>query len=83
MILPDGNYKFLKDKDAASEIKMWVQQGGKLIAFENAAAQVAKADWGIKLKKSDDEDKKDDKKDEQRAIRRYKTLRKQGTRFVL
>lgn len=63
MILPDGNYKFLKDKDAASEIKMWVQQGGKLIAFENAAAQVAKADWGIKLKKDDDEDKKDDKKD--------------------
>ncbi len=63
LILPDGNYKFLKDKDAASEIKMWVQQGGKLIAFENAAAQVAKADWGIKLKKDDDEDKKDDKKD--------------------
>jgi hypothetical protein len=64
LILPDGNYKFLKDKDAAAEIKMWVQQGGKLIAFDNAAAQVAKADWGIKLKKDDEEeDKKDDKKD--------------------
>ncbi len=63
LILPDGNYKFLKDKDAAAEIKMWVQQGGKIIAFDNAAAQIAKADWGIKLKKDEDEDKKDDKKD--------------------
>ena len=62
LILPDGNYKFLKDKDAAAEIKMWVQQGGKIIALDNAVAQIAKADWGIKLKK-DDEDKKDDKKD--------------------
>ena len=63
LILPDGNYKFLKDKDAAAEIKMWVQQGGKIIAFDNAVSQIAKADWGIKLKKDDDEDKKDDKKD--------------------
>jgi Zinc carboxypeptidase len=64
LILPDGNYKFLKDKDEAAEIKMWVQQGGKIIAMENAAAQIAKADWGFKLKKADDEDKKDDKKDD-------------------
>ncbi len=63
LILPDGNYKFFNDKDATAEIKQWVQQGGKIIAIENAAAQIAKADWGIKLKKSDDDDKKDDKKD--------------------
>ena len=81
LILPDGNYKFLKDKDAASEIKMWVQQGGKLIAFENAAAQVAKADWGIKLKKSDDEDKKDDKKDDKEPyadIKLYENRERDG-----
>ena len=64
LILPDGNYKFFNDKDATAEIKQWVQQGGKIIAIENAAAQIAKADWGIKLKKSDDDDKKDDKKDD-------------------
>ena len=63
LILPDGNYKFFNDKDATAEIKQWVHQGGKIIAIENAAAQIAKADWGIKLKKSDDDDKKDDKKD--------------------
>jgi hypothetical protein len=64
LILPDGNYKFFKDKEDAAEIKNWIQQGGKMIAMENAVEQVAKADWGIKLKKSDDDDKKDDKKDD-------------------
>ncbi|MGG9963011.1 M14 metallopeptidase family protein [Ferruginibacter sp. SUN106] len=63
LILPDGNYKFFADKDAAAEIKNWVQQGGKIIAMENGASQMAKADWGFKLKKDDDE-KKDDKKDD-------------------
>ena len=43
------------NKEDAAEIKNWVQQGGKIIAMESAAAQIAKADWGIKLKKSDDE----------------------------
>ena len=32
--------------------------------MESAAAQIAKADWGIKLKKSDADDKKDDKKED-------------------
>ncbi len=62
LILPDGNYKFLNDKDAGAEIKLWVQQGGKIIAMEDAAAQLAKADWGLKLKKTDDEENKDEKK---------------------
>jgi len=63
LILPDGNYKFLNDKEAAAEIKTWVQQGGKIVAMENGASQLAKGDWGIKIKKSDD-DKKEDKKDD-------------------
>ena len=62
LILPDGRYKFLQDKDATTEIKTWVQQGGKIIALDNGASQVAKADLGIKLKK-DDDDKKSDGKD--------------------
>jgi Zinc carboxypeptidase len=64
LILPDGNYKFLREKEEAAEVKMWVQQGGKIIAIENAAAQIAKSDWGFKIKKGDDDDKKDDKKDD-------------------
>ena len=74
LILPDGNYKFLQNKDAAAEIKAWVQQGGKIIAFDNAAAQIAKADWGFKSKKEDDDKKKDEKKDDKDAyadVKRY------------
>ncbi len=80
LIMPDGRYKALQDKDAATEIKNWVQQGGKIIALENAAAQIAKAEWGFKLKK-DDEEKKDDKKenkDEYVDLKRYENHERDG-----
>jgi Zinc carboxypeptidase len=61
LIVPAGNYKFLSDKDANSVIKNWVRQGGKIIAIENAVAQMAQGEWGIKLKKAPEEkDKKED-----------------------
>ena len=60
LILPGGRYNFLTDKDGSADLKTWVKQGGKLIAIDNAVAQMAAGDWGIKLKKNDD-DKKDEK----------------------
>ncbi len=60
LILPNGRYKFLSDKDASVDIKNWVKQGGKIIAIDNAVSQMANNEWGIKLKKADEE-KKDDK----------------------
>jgi hypothetical protein len=60
LIVPNGRYKFLSDKDASTDIKTWVRQGGKIIAIDNAVSQMANNDWGIKLKKAEDE-KKDDK----------------------
>jgi hypothetical protein len=81
LILPDGSFPFLKDKDAAAEIKMWVQQGGKIIALENAASQIAKADWGLKIKKADDDEKKDDKKDGKdmyNILKRYENRERDG-----
>ncbi len=81
LIMPDGGYKFLKDKDAAAEIKTWVQQGGKIIALDNAVSQIAKAEWGMKLKKTDDEEKKDDKKDSNHLytdIKRYENRERDG-----
>ncbi|MEP7106822.1 MAG: M14 metallopeptidase family protein [Ferruginibacter sp.] len=60
LILPNGKYKFLGDKDGDKELKTWIRQGGKLIAMENAVAQMAAGDWNIKLKKNEDE-RKDDK----------------------
>lgn len=81
LIMPDGNYKFLQNKDAAAEIKTWVQQGGRIVAFDNAAAEIAKADWGIKSKKEDDDKKKDDKKDDKDAyadVKRYENRERDG-----
>ena len=59
LILPGGKYKFLSDKDGANDVKGWVRQGGKIIAMENAVMQMAGGDWGIKLKKNEDEKKEE------------------------
>ena len=52
-------------------LKEWVNGGGRIIAIENAMALMAKNDWGLKLKTSDE--KKDEKKDKDDygVIRRY------------
>ncbi len=81
LILPDGNYKFLREKEEAAEIKMWVQQGGKIIALESATAQIAKAEWGFKIKKTDEDDRKDDKKDDKTAyadVKRFENREREG-----
>ncbi|HSC52207.1 MAG TPA: M14 metallopeptidase family protein [Phnomibacter sp.] len=53
LILPDGNgYRGLFEKD--SPMKSWIQQGGKLIVIDGAAAQLARADWGLNAKKEEE-----------------------------
>ena len=52
LILPDGNYAFLSNKEQAEACKKWIQGGGRMIAIESAVSQLA--DWGIKLKKSEE-----------------------------
>jgi hypothetical protein len=72
LIMPDGFYRFLSDKPASDQLKTWVQQGGKLIALENAVAQLSRGDWGIKLKGEDKkEEKKDEKKEDYSVLKRY------------
>jgi hypothetical protein len=75
LIMPAGNYKFLNDKDVVAQIKTWVRQGGKIIAIENAAAQMAGGDWGFKLKKADD-DKKDTS--DYADVKRYENREREG-----
>jgi hypothetical protein len=58
IILPDGNYKFLNNKDAAAGLRQWIKDGGRLIALENSVKQIAGLDWGLKIKKAQ-EDKTD------------------------
>ncbi|MEO6148591.1 MAG: M14 family metallopeptidase [Mucilaginibacter sp.] len=54
LIFPDGSY----DDFPSDRLKTWVQNGGKLIAMQNAVSQLAdKKSFAIKKK----EDKKDDK----------------------
>jgi len=52
MILSDGNYSFLANKDQAEACKKWMQGGGRLIALESAVTQLG--EWGVKVKKSED-----------------------------
>ena len=68
IIAPDmytGNL-FKKDGVLAS----WVQQGGKLIAIDNAVNMIASNEWGLKLKKGAEDDAKD-KKDEYGDLKKY------------
>jgi hypothetical protein len=50
LIMPDGNYRFLNDKDKMEAFKSWINNGGRVIAMENAVAQLAKTDWVSKQK---------------------------------
>lgn len=70
LILADGSYDFFSRKETNEELKNWVRRGGKIIALENAVAEMARADWGIKLK--DDSDKKDEtKKTDYSSLKKY------------
>ena len=69
LIIPDGYYKFLSTKDGASDLKQWINDGGRLIVLEGAARQVAGLDWGLKLKKGPEE--KPDTAVSYDAIKRY------------
>ena len=60
IIMPSGNYRFLNEKNSADQLKDWISKGGRLVALEGAVGQLAKTDWAVKAKKSDDgADKKD------------------------
>jgi hypothetical protein len=56
VILPNGNYSFLNDKVSAEQFKSWINNGGHVIAMENAVAQLSKLDWGLRSKKEESSD---------------------------
>ena len=61
IIMPDGNYRFLSNKDELDNFKQWIMKGGRVVALDGAVAQLAKAELGIKQKKTEEitKDKKD------------------------
>ncbi|MFL5771703.1 MAG: zinc carboxypeptidase, partial [Flavisolibacter sp.] len=59
IIMPDGNYKFLNDKESTDRLKSWISGGGNLVALEGAVAQLSRFDWTIRSKKEDTTSPKD------------------------
>ncbi|NML22126.1 zinc carboxypeptidase [Pseudoflavitalea sp. G-6-1-2] len=72
LIMPDGNYRSF-DKNMHDALKDWVSNGGRIVAIEGGVGTLARNEWGIKLKESDDkkDDKKEDKKDDYTLLRKY------------
>jgi len=77
LIMPNGYYRTLEEKGNADLIRNWVREGGRLIAIENAVAQLSKMEWGIRLKGGDG-DKKEEEKDKKSET--YSGLRRYGNR---
>jgi hypothetical protein len=73
LIIPDGYYTLFSQKEKNEQLKEWVRRGGKIIALENAAAQMSTADWGFKIKGSGDDkkDKEETKKDDYSLLKKY------------
>ena len=61
LIMTDGRYSFLNEKEQSEKIRSWVEQGGKIILLDGAVATFSKLDWGLKLKKEEAASDKNDK----------------------
>ncbi len=59
IIMPDGNYRFLGDKDLAAAFEKWIKGGGRVVALEGAVSQLSRQDWSDFKPKEDSEKKKD------------------------
>lgn len=62
LILPDGNYRFLQDKNLAAQFQQWIAAGGRVVALESAVAQLSKMEWSVLSLKKDPEADSADKK---------------------
>jgi len=84
LIVPNGRYKFLSDKEASADLKNWVRQGGKIIAMENAVNQMAAGEWGIKLKKTDEEkEKKEEQKPSYADLKQFAASEHDGIKSFI
>ena len=73
IIMPEGNYRSLNDKQNMEKLKDFVKDGGKLIAIQGAVSLLAQnGDFGIKNKA--------DKEDEKGLDSNYVALKKYGNR---
>ncbi|MBC7873955.1 MAG: zinc carboxypeptidase, partial [Ferruginibacter sp.] len=71
LIMPDGNYRFLSNKEDLDAFKGWIRRGGRVVALEGAVTQLATAETGIKQKKPEEAGEKKDKKDSYEVLKEY------------
>ena len=69
LVMAEGNYRIINDKGGNESLREWVNNGGKIIALESAAEQLAKNDWGVKIGAI--EEGKDDKPGKENLLRKY------------
>ncbi len=80
LILPNGNYRVLEDKNVSDGLKNWVRDGGRLIAMQDAVMDLAKGEWGIRERASaGGADKEGDKEDSDKKVD-YSILRRYDDR---
>src|SRR5690606_21916270 len=77
LIMPDGRYGFLNDKESAAAFEQWIRKGGKVVALENAMSQLSTQTWSNLKLKSDSSDKKDAKKDPYENLKTYENREKE------
>ncbi|MHA4810711.1 M14 family metallopeptidase [Flavitalea flava] len=80
LILPNGYYKWLNEKSTAEPVRNWIREGGRLIAMENAVAQLSKIGWGIREKNDPADKKEDDKNKDKKEEEDYSSLRRYENR---
>lgn len=56
LVMADGKYDFLNNKEIAEQLVNWVNSGGKIIALEHAVKQISKQSWSALKGKSGKED---------------------------
>ncbi len=70
LILPNGYYEFLSDKENAKLFEQWIRNGGRVVALESAVSQLAKQDWGA-LKSKTDTNESNAAKDIYTSLQKY------------
>jgi hypothetical protein len=53
LIMSDGWYGFLNEKEQSEKLRNWIEKGGKLVAIDGGAIALSRLDWGLKLKKNE------------------------------
>jgi hypothetical protein len=68
LIMPNGSYSSLSNRDAQDKVKAFVKNGGKIIAMEGGASVIAGMELGFKEKSVEDTAKN---KDEYADLKKY------------